>query len=193
MTTANTEKKPTAKEILVAKIVNHEDSSYKTETCLKMSMRELKEAWTELNEVAPEIDEAGGLVIPEQPLKPTPPAKEKGTRGPSKRDALYEAFDSAHAAGSDLKVAAREAAPGTSEGVISSYLCYWRKDRSIASTRSFGNSAVKLSNGEKALKALIKVYGEEFDFHAAMEEIRAAIAAEYVAKTAVEDEEKAAE
>ena len=188
-----TEKKPTAKEALIAKIVNHEDSSYKTETCLKMSMRELKEAWTELNEVAPEIDEDGSLVIIEQPQLPTPPAKEKGTRGPSKRDALYEAFDKAHAEGGDLKAAARAAAEGTSEGVISSYLCYWRKDRSIASTRSFGNSAVKLSNGEKALKALIKIYGEEFDFHVAMEEVRTAIAAEYVAKTTAEGEEKAAE
>lgn len=179
-----TEKKLTAKEKLVAQIVNHEESSYKEETCMKMSMRELKEAWTELNEIAPEIDESGSLVIIEQPQPPAPPAKEKGTRGPSKRDALYEAFDKAHAEGGDLKAAARVAAEGTSEGVISSYLCYWRKDRNIASTRSFGNTAAKATKGEKALAALRKIYGEEFDFHAAVEDVRTAIEAEEAAKMA---------
>lgn len=184
MTTA-TAKKPTAKETLIAKIVDHEDSSYKVETCDKMSMRELKEVWAELNEVPPEVGDDGKLVIPEQPAMPQPPAKtDKGSRGPSKRDTLYAAFDAAHAEGSDLKAAARAASPETSEGVISSYLCYWRKDMGVASTRSFGNAAVKMTNGEKALKALIKIFGEKFDLVAATEEIKAAIDAEEAAEMA---------
>lgn len=180
-----TAKKPTAKEALIAKIVDHEDSSYKTETCAKMSMRELKEAWDELNEPAPEINDDGKLVVPPAPEMPQPPAKaDKGSRGPSKRDTLYAAFDAAHAEGTDLKAAARAASPETSEGVISSYLCYWRKDMGVASTRSFGNGAVKLTNGEKALKALIKIFGENFNLGGAIADIEAAVAAEEAAKMA---------
>jgi hypothetical protein len=131
----------------------------------------LKDVKTELANAEPEVDAAGQIVIPEQVVvaevevaaKPAKVAKEKAERGPTKRDALFAVFDKVHAAGeTNFKEAAMLESPESSAGVVSSYLCYWRADRSVAPVRAEKKEAAGLTNAEKARKALTKIYGEDF-------------------------------
>lgn len=131
----------------------------------------LKDIKTEQANEAPEVNEAGQIVIPEQVVvadvevaaKPVKATKEKAERGPTKREALFAVFDKVHAAGeTNFKEAAMLESPESSAGVVSSYLCYWRADREVAPVRSAAAASTKLTNGEKARNALTKIYGEGF-------------------------------
>ena len=159
--------KLTAKQKLIAAIVALE-AGYSEESCKEMKVTELKELLHDIQvEQAtpePELNNEGGLVIHEPTVVlPTPPAKREAKEGGSKLAACFEIFDKAHEAGEDLKEAIAKAFPETSKGVVSSYLCYWRKDRGIATTRAFGNSSAKQNAEQKILALMAKLYGEEFD------------------------------
>lgn len=161
-----TNTKVTAKQKLINQIIAF-NAGYGQESCNAMKVPALKELLQELKLEAvtpePELDDAGSLVVHEPTVQlPTPPQKREKKEGGSKRDVLYAAFDAAQEAGEDLKAAAHTASPETSKGVVSSYLCYWRKDRGVVATRGFGNTAKKLSNEQKVLALLIKLYGEDF-------------------------------
>lgn len=168
MTTATA--KVTAKQKVINSILSLKSNTYSQTACDEMSTKELKELLQEmlLEEATPEpeLEEDGSLVVHEPTIKVEPPKPAKAARegGPTKREILYAAFDKAHAEGTDLKAAAVEVSPETSKGVVSSYLCYWRSERGHAATRKFGNTAKKLSVGEKAKAALVKLYGEELDW-----------------------------
>ncbi|MNE07013.1 hypothetical protein D3C80_996180 [compost metagenome] len=156
-----------SKTKLIEKILAKANNTYSEADCKEMKVAELQDLLTDLNneeaQPDPELNEAGGIVIPE-PIKPLEePKAPKAPRGESKRDVLYAIFDETHAKGEDLKAAAKAALPETSDGVISSYLCYWRKDRNIVATRSFGNKAAGKTKAEKLKAALIKIYGEDFN------------------------------
>lgn len=161
-----TNAKVTAKQKLINQIIAF-NAGYGQESCNAMKVPELKELLQELKLEAvtpePELDDAGGLVVHEPTVQlPTPPQKREKKEGGSKRDILYAAFDAAQEAGEDLKAAAHAASPETSKGVVSSYLCYWRKDRGVVATRGFGNTAEKKTNVEKLRAAIVKIYGENF-------------------------------
>ena len=161
-----TNAKVTAKQKLINQIIAF-NAGYGQESCNAMKVPELKELLQELKLEAvtpePELNDAGGLVVHEPTVQlPTPPQKREKKEGGSKRDILYAAFDAAQEAGEDLKAAAHAASPETSKGVVSSYLCYWRKDRGVVATRGFGNTAEKKTNVEKLRAAIVKIYGENF-------------------------------
>lgn len=187
MTTATA--KVTAKQKVINSILSLKSNTYSQTACDEMSTKELKELLQEmlLEEATPEpeLKEDGSLVVHEPTIKVEPPKPAKAARegGPTKREILYAAFDKAHAEGTDLKAAAVEVSPETSKGVVSSYLCYWRSERGIETTRKFGNTAPKLSKAEKALAALRKIYGDELDFNEVANEICAVIDEERAAAT----------
>lgn len=195
-----TEVKLTAKQKLINAILGMSNNTYSANDCNEMKVAELKELLAEMKAelIKPEagVDEAGKLVVPElsdeqkaalakvdAPAKKSSEPKAPKEKGTSKREVLYAIFDTAHAAGESLKNAAKAALPETSDGVIASYATYWRKERGVVSERKFGNAAPKATKAEKALAALRKIYGEEFDFNEAANEICAVIDAERVAQT----------
>ena len=174
MTTETT--KVTAKQKLINQIVAF-NAGYGQESCNAMKVPELKELLQELKLEAvtpePELDDAGGLVVHEPTVQlPTPPQKREKKEGGSKRDILYAAFDAAQEAGEDLKAAAHAASPETSKGVVSSYLCYWRKNRGVVATRGFGNTAEKKTSEQKVLALIVKLYGEDYDLAEVVEKLQ---------------------
>lgn len=180
--TTETGAKVTAKQKLINQIIAF-NAGYGQESCNAMKVPELKELLQELKLEAvtpePELDDAGGLVVHEPTVQlPTPPQKREKKEGGSKRDVLYAAFDAAQAAGEDLKAAAHAASPETSKGVVSSYLCYWRKDRGVVATRGFGNTAEKKTKEAKVLALIAKLYGVNYNFDATIEAITNAREAE---------------
>lgn len=180
------EVKLTGKQKLISQILEFTNAGYSENDCKEMKVPELKNLLADLKKEAntpvPDLNDQGEIVLPELPPEPEPSVKKerkpREASGPSKRDVLYAVFDSAHAENGDLKKAAKLALPETSDGVIASYLCYWRKDRGIASTRSFGNSAPKLTPAEKVRAAIVKQYGENYDLSAVMAEVAALPAVE---------------
>lgn len=176
MTTETT--KVTAKQKLINQIIAF-NAGYGQESCNAMKVPELKELLQELKLEAvtpePELNDAGGLVVHEPTVQlPTPPQKREKKEGGSKRDILYAAFDAAQEAGEDLKAAAHAASPETSKGVVSSYLCYWRKDRGVVATRGFGNTAEKKTKEAKVLTLIAKLYGEDYDLNKVFVDVKAA-------------------
>jgi hypothetical protein len=181
--------KVTAKQKVINSILSLKSNTYSQTACDEMSTKELKELLQEmlLEEATPEpeLNEDGSLVVHEPTTKVEPPKPTKAARegGPTKREILYAAFDKAHADGADLKAAAVEASPETSKGVVSSYLCYWRADRGIETTRKFGNTAEKKTNAQKVLALIEKLYGESFDINVVAQEIREAASTKAVDAT----------
>jgi len=178
-----TNAKVTAKQKLINQIIAF-NAGYGQESCNAMKVPELKELLQELKLEAvtpePELNaETGALIVHEPTVQlPTPPQKREKKEGGSKRDVLYAAFDAAQAAGEDLKAAAHAASPETSKGVVSSYLCYWRKDRGVVATRGFGNTAEKKTKEAKVLALIAKLYGVNYNFDATIEAITATREAE---------------
>lgn len=187
-----------SKTKLIEKILAKANNTFTENDMKEMKVAELQTLLVDLNneELQPEpsIDEAGAIVIPD-PIAPlevvsNEPAAPKAKREGSKRDSLYAIFDSVQEAGTnDFKAVAKAALPETSDGVISSYLCYWRKDRNVAATRSFGGEkTAKKTNAQKVFDLIVKLYGEDFDINAVAQEVREAASA-----NAVETAEAAAE
>lgn len=179
MTTATTPK-VTAKQKVINSILSLKSNTYSQVSCDEMSTKELKELLQEmlLEEATPEPElKDGALVVHEPTIKVEPPKPTKAARegGPTKREILYAAFDKAHAEGTDLKAAAVEVSPETSKGVVSSYLCYWRADRGIETTRKFGNTAEKKTNEDKVLALIAKLYGEDFDLDTVLAGVKASV------------------
>lgn len=186
--------KLTAKQKLVNTIVAL-NAGYSEESCKEMKVTELKELLHDIQvEQAtpePELDNATGTLVIHEPtvVLPSPPAKREAKEGGSKLAACFAIFDKAHEAGEDLKEAIAKAFPETSKGVVSSYLCYWRKDRGIATTRAFGNSSTKLNNEQKVLTLMAKLYGDAFN----IEIVMALVAAEAAKAEEQEETENEAE
>lgn len=169
----------TSKDKLIDKILSL-GKGYSENDCKAMKADELKALIVELEnenlQLDPEVLENGSIVIPE-PLAPLAsvapiPPKAKGEKGLTKRTALFNIFDDAHKSGADLKAAAKAALPDTTDGVISSYLCYWRKNRGVVATRGFGNQGGK-SKAEKVEALVIKLYGESYDVDVVAAELKA--------------------
>lgn len=174
-----------SKTKLIEKILTKANNTFTENDMKEMKVTELQVLLVDLNneELQPEpiINEEGGIEIPE-PIAPLevvtvnePTAPKSKREGESKRDVLYAIFDNVQATGnSDFKAVAKAALPETSDGVISSYLCYWRKDRNVAAVRSFGGAKTsKKSNAEKVKELIVKLYGEDFDVLAVAAEIAA--------------------
>lgn len=200
-----------AKAKLIDSILALKSNTYSANDLNEMTVKELKELKAEMiaEELTPEpeLKADGGLVIPEQteeqkaalaklqaaaePKDPTAPKAPRTPKGESKQAQMFLVFDAAHAAGENIKAAAKAAFPDSSDGVIASYSSYWRKDRGIVSERVFGNTAPKATKAEKALAALRKIYGDEVAVEAMLKDVQetAAIAAQ----TAADQKEAAAE
>lgn len=177
-----TETKLTAKQKLINNVLGMSNNTYSTKDLEAMKVAEIKELLADMKKelLTPDVEvgKDGKFIAPvlteEQkaaiakveaaPAKdPKAPKAPKADKGPSKRETLYAIFDKAHAEGVKLKDAAKAALPETSDGVIASYATYWRSDRGIVAERKFGNTAPKATKAEKALAALRKIYGEEFE------------------------------
>lgn len=172
-----------SKTKLIEKILAHAGNTYSEADLKEQKVDELKgllaDLINEANQPEPTIDEAGQIEIPEAiapkvEVESVAPAAPKGQRGESKRDVLYAIFDKVHTEGGDLKAAAKAALPETSDGVISSYLCYWRKDRNVVATRGFGNKSAGKTKAEKLQAAIAKIYGEDFNIDEVMTDMMAA-------------------
>lgn len=180
-----------SKTKLIEKILAKANNTFTENDMKEMKVAELQTLLVDLNneELQPEptVNEEGGIEIPE-PIAPLEivtadaPAAPKAKREGSKRDALYAIFDGVQEAGTnDFKAVAKAALPETSDGVISSYLCYWRKDRNVAATRSFGGEkTAKKTSAQKILDLIVKLYGEDFDINVVAQEVREAASASAV-------------
>lgn len=162
--------KKNAKDNLIANILSFK-AGHTAEELKALTVAKLEDLIEELdknmgNEIPPAEAEKGG--------------KAKGDGSPrtgSKRDALYAIFDKAHAEGKSLKEEAKAALPDTSDGVIASYMCYWRKDRGIAAVRTVGVKS-KATKADKLKAAIVKLYGEDYDLEAVIAELKAPAEAE---------------